>query len=276
MQKVTEMKLPYFPFYGGDFLLKTGHLTKPEIGVYLILLIHQWSKGYLNSDPNRLPIECVDEWAMIEPFFPLCDDGNRRNPRLELERSKITEAREKQRLAGIKGADRRWGNHSNPNGVAIDNPTKYPNSETIASSDSESDSESDKEPEKNKDSINEALLPFLSIAAKFHDTQAKNWPKQTVFKTSLRAKTDLTGADALEKLHRLDGWSMDEISDLLEWIPDDEFWRVNIRSLGNIRKKSNRNDAKKIENAQASMQRSPKEKSTAEYLKEARDKQGSE
>ncbi len=264
MQKVTEMKLPYFPFYASDFLSDTEELTNAEAGAYVRLLIHQWKNKSLPKLLTGKLLCYLDEWPNIEQYFPLCDDARRRNPRLEKEREKIISRREKQSEGGKKSASQ---NKLAPKLLNKLAPKLPPN---IA----ESESESDKESEKNKDSINEALLPFLSLAAKFHDTQAKNWPKQTVFKTSLRAKTDLTGADALEKLHRLDGWSMDEISDLLEWIPEDEFWRVNIRSLGNIRKKSSRNDAKKIENAQASMQRNPKEKSITDLVNEARERQG--
>ena len=128
------MKLPYFPFYGGDFLLKTGELTNAEVGAYIRLLIHQWANGSINGDPNRLPNGCANEWPMLEQFFPLCHDGRRRNPRLERERVSITEYKEKQRLAGIKGADIRWGKDNDPNGDPIGDPNAILSSSSSSSS----------------------------------------------------------------------------------------------------------------------------------------------
>ena len=124
------MKLPYFPFYVGDFLLKTGELTHAEVGAYLRLLIYQWSNGSLNGDPNRLPINCANEWPMIEQYFPICDDGRRRNSRLEDERIKISQLRENQRLAGIKGANKRWNLGDDTNGDPNGDPNGIPESES--------------------------------------------------------------------------------------------------------------------------------------------------
>ncbi len=144
------MKLPYFPLYGGDFLLKTGELTNAEVGAYIRLLIHQWANGSINGDPNRLPIGCANEWPELEKYFPLCDDGRRRNPRLERERTAITDRREKQRLAGIEGAKKRWGDDGDPNGNPNRVPIDNPNSKAIVSSDSSSDSSSEENPLPNK------------------------------------------------------------------------------------------------------------------------------
>ena len=119
----------------------------------------------------------------------------------------------------------------------------------------------DKTEKEEESTIPEGLLLFHTLAVEFHDIQAKNFPKQTVLKASQRKSADIAGANTLERLHRIDGWSIDDIKTLLKWIPGDDFWCPNIRSLGSIRKLSP-NGSKKIENAQASMLRNPPDQST--------------
>jgi uncharacterized protein YdaU (DUF1376 family) len=94
----------WFPFYPGDFARDTMHLTAEETGVYLRLLCHQWVKGSIPEDPARLQRitqanqETID--LVVEEYFP-----GHRNRRLEEERSRALEKREKARQSALK----RWG-----------------------------------------------------------------------------------------------------------------------------------------------------------------------
>lgn len=116
---------PAFQFYARDFADGTAHLLPEEVGVYMRLLIHQWSKGGVPTDPRRLKqITGSDEaviCAVLDEFFTICDGDQRRNKRLEAIRDEQAEYRESLSNRGRLGAEKRWGNgrsNSQANGPA--------------------------------------------------------------------------------------------------------------------------------------------------------------
>ncbi len=248
---VNNMEAPAFQFYASDFMGSTGEWTDEEVGRYLRLLCHEWMNGSISVNPVRHVNggTSPEIWAVIKIKF--IDDGNGRliNKRLEETRQKQTAYKQRQSNAGKKSAAARKSTTVVTEQATGKQPPLQPNDqpELNSSSSSSSLSSSDKD-----SSMSEALLPFYLMAIEFHDIQTKNFPKQTIFKKSLRGKADRTGAATLEQLHRIDGWTMDEIAAMLKWIPSDDFWSAQIRSLGNIRNLS-KNGSKKIENAQVSM-----------------------
>lgn len=90
-------KPPAFQFYPDDFIGGTVALTTVEVGAYVRLLCYQWGQGKI---PDAK--EAVDRIAgapvtdQVLSKFP-----NGRNKRLELERKKQKDYREKQRLNGL-------------------------------------------------------------------------------------------------------------------------------------------------------------------------------
>jgi uncharacterized protein YdaU (DUF1376 family) len=48
------MNLPYMPFFVGDYLKETRHLTTEEHGAYLLLIMQYWVKGGLPDDDSQL------------------------------------------------------------------------------------------------------------------------------------------------------------------------------------------------------------------------------
>jgi uncharacterized protein YdaU (DUF1376 family) len=46
--------LPYMPFFVGDYLKETRHLTLEEHGAYFHLIIEYWAKGCLADDDAQL------------------------------------------------------------------------------------------------------------------------------------------------------------------------------------------------------------------------------
>ena len=96
------MRPPAFQFYADDFLAGTLELSQAEVGSYIRLLCHQWNRGSIPVEPEkqqRLAGGPVSDDVLAK--FPVWDDGIRRNRRLEEERAKQAEFREKQRQKGI-------------------------------------------------------------------------------------------------------------------------------------------------------------------------------
>jgi len=109
------MQRPWMPFYWGDYLRDTAHLSTLQHGAYLLLIGHYWSHGGLPDDEAQLanitkmsPQAWRANRKIIQQFFI----GNWRHKRIdaELERHRIMIA--KRVAAGSKGgtisAIKRW------------------------------------------------------------------------------------------------------------------------------------------------------------------------
>lgn len=75
--------------------------------------------------------------------------------------------------------------------------------------------------------------------------------------------------DVVEKLIRLDGYSLDDIKGAMRWAVKDSFWSSNARSLAQLRKKSQSNGLTKFQNIYTAWKGNgqedlPKKKSNAE------------
>ena len=105
----------WMPLYIGDYLADTMHLTGPEHGAYLLLLMHSWRTGPLPDDDRQLAAIARTEaaaWrrmsATIRAFFTAVDGGLVQG-RLERERERQTGKIEQRRAAGKASAERRKG-----------------------------------------------------------------------------------------------------------------------------------------------------------------------
>lgn len=105
------MNAPAFQFYADDFLAGTSDMTTEEVGAYIRLLCHQWNKGGITADKERLSImagECKPSAiAHVMARFVKCEDGLFRNERMEQEREKQRAYREKQSANGKLSAEAR-------------------------------------------------------------------------------------------------------------------------------------------------------------------------
>jgi uncharacterized protein YdaU (DUF1376 family) len=109
-------KAPAFQLYANDFLAGTQNLTDAEVGLYLRLLLVQWNIGSLPNDDEELlcygrPDKQPTRLDRVKAKFSPGEDGQLRNQRLERERQKQAEFREKRSMAGRLGAQKRWQNH---------------------------------------------------------------------------------------------------------------------------------------------------------------------
>lgn len=131
------VKSPAFQIYPADFLADQNTLvmSAAEVGAYWLLLCVCWRE---NGLPNslfdlaaiaRIPLSRFKKsWeARIQRCFVLREDGKWTHKRLQEERDKQIDNREKRKVAGAKGATERWQTDSN----AITEP-KPNHSEPIA------------------------------------------------------------------------------------------------------------------------------------------------
>jgi uncharacterized protein YdaU (DUF1376 family) len=101
----------YLPLYVRDFLTSTIGWTAEERGHYLTLLMIQWDRGSLPAeakDLERLSPGVCECWSVLAGKFPVCDDGTRRNSKLEEHRFRCVEIREKRSHAARAAASGRW------------------------------------------------------------------------------------------------------------------------------------------------------------------------
>jgi uncharacterized protein YdaU (DUF1376 family) len=103
----------YIPFFGRDFYASTAMWKAEEVGHYIRLLVIQWDSGSLPSEIERLEFvspgvgKC---WALLQTKFPVCEDGHRRNLRMEEHRAKAAEIKAKREDAGRVGGSKRQAN----------------------------------------------------------------------------------------------------------------------------------------------------------------------
>jgi uncharacterized protein YdaU (DUF1376 family) len=103
----------YIPFFGRDFYASTAMWTAEEVGHYIRLLVIQWDSGGLPSELERLELVSPGVsrvWPLLSGKFPACDDGLRRNPRMEEHRAKAFELKELRSQAGREGGSKSQAN----------------------------------------------------------------------------------------------------------------------------------------------------------------------
>ena len=87
--------MKWFPFYPGDYLRDTGHLTAAEHGAYLLLLIHYMANGGLPADERiiqRITKLSAPNWARSRSTLRgLFSDDTWRHERCDAELTKAIE-----------------------------------------------------------------------------------------------------------------------------------------------------------------------------------------
>jgi uncharacterized protein YdaU (DUF1376 family) len=110
-------KSPAFSFYAKDFLTGTATMSLAERGAYATLLAHQWDAGSVPGDDmaklSRLlgvtPTQARKLWDVVGSKFTSAAAGYV-NPRLEEERGKQQDRRQKLAENGSKGGARTQAN----------------------------------------------------------------------------------------------------------------------------------------------------------------------
>jgi len=113
----------WMPLYIRDYLVDTMHLTAEQHGCYLLLLMHQWTRGSIPSDMQGLrnicrlggdPEHFSSIWNILRPFFS--DNGDSFvQQRLAVEKEKSEGRRSERSKSGSLGAIRKWGTEEERN-----------------------------------------------------------------------------------------------------------------------------------------------------------------
>jgi len=125
--------------------------------------------------------------------------------------------------------------------------SKVKNNRSLPSDVEEDESEDESENEEKPDYPDWCL----EVSEQFHAYQHQEHP--TLLK-QVNEQVILNGADQLDKLERIDGYTPETIEEALQFAVMDEFWQLQIISLNGIRKKSKSNGNMKFVNLLASMQ----------------------
>lgn len=109
---------PAFQFYGADFVSDTLDLTTEQKGAYLLLLIHQWQRGFVPQSPEaRAQIAGVPAarmgaiWAALGDRFRASENGFQ-NRRLERVREDARLYHEGRSTSARVAAETRWAQKS--------------------------------------------------------------------------------------------------------------------------------------------------------------------
>lgn len=125
---------PCFQFYPADFIgsAKVSLMTAEEIGAYFLLLMLDWQGNGFAFNETRLakwcrltPIEFTLAWEGVLKECFVEHDGRWWNPRLEVERNKQTDWREKSSRGGKVSASRPRDNQGRYQPPAT-SPANYP------------------------------------------------------------------------------------------------------------------------------------------------------
>jgi uncharacterized protein YdaU (DUF1376 family) len=111
--KIIDEKLDWFPFQWQRFLIGTWGMTTEEIGAYLLMLIHEWDKGFVPAEEGELKKICKVPVKKLQNVLKKFKNINGKlyNDTLEIIRIEQVEKHLKNSNRGSKGAKSRWDKH---------------------------------------------------------------------------------------------------------------------------------------------------------------------
>jgi len=106
---------PWMPFYIGDYLAATTHLSTVQHGAYVLLICAYWQRGELPDDDEQLARICgltLSEWKRHRPILRQLFKEGWRHGRVERELASAAEKYERRANAGKLGNKVRWGDRN--------------------------------------------------------------------------------------------------------------------------------------------------------------------
>jgi uncharacterized protein YdaU (DUF1376 family) len=188
MSEESKRKAPAFQFYADDFLAGTSDMSAEEVGGYIRLLCHQWTKGGIPNDPERVAriaglmgSPCV---GYVMAKFRLSDGHTLKNERLEKVREEQNAFKSRQSAAGTNGAAKRWNkcpDDGDPNGVAMATPMATPMAGAWPEHSSPSPSPSDTDTKKTQRDLPPELEAFrLRVGALIKRRPMTQWSTKEI------------------------------------------------------------------------------------------------
>lgn len=124
----------WMPFFIGDYIADTMHLSATDHGIYLLLIFAYWRNGGpLRDDPLELAAiakRSQTEWqtdsVRIGRFFQI-GDGVWRHKRIDAEIAKAEARVSARKKASAAGNNARWGNSEDPKRTPSGIPNGVPN-----------------------------------------------------------------------------------------------------------------------------------------------------
>lgn len=225
-------KDPAFLFYPGDFLIGTAELTNEEVGQYIRILAYMHQKGRLKEETIRLLLGSISD--NLKCKFGIDDNGFWYNERLEKEIEKRRNFYNSRLENGRKG-----GRPKTTKNPIKTEPEPNPNLRV------------------NRNKIeNKDINPEIELLVKdFYKYQESINPKLVNVNDSLIKSS----VDTIDKLIRIDDFTLDEIKTVLSFVVKDDFWSKQILSLASLRNKG-KNGNTKFVNAKLSIKKSLSEK----------------
>lgn len=108
MAKENTRKLPFMPFYPGDYLRDTRHLSTLQHGAYFLLILEYWIKGGLPNDDNllaRIAGLAHRDWLKMRPIISKFFQQGWIHQRIDVEIEKAKDKSIKRAEAGKRGGD---------------------------------------------------------------------------------------------------------------------------------------------------------------------------
>jgi hypothetical protein len=160
------ISVPYFPFYPSDWLSdeKIQSMSMEGEGVYIHLLAIEWREGSIPADRSAIVMLCKGrDSSAIEEALTCFRPHPRKigrlfNKRLEEERKKLSNFRKSKKIAGLKGANKRWHSHDLP---------------LAKNASSSSSSPSSSEEKKEEKRIGQTASPFDPLFSEFWSAYPK-------------------------------------------------------------------------------------------------------
>jgi uncharacterized protein YdaU (DUF1376 family) len=116
------MSFPFMPFYIGDHLRDTRHLTAEQQGAYLLLIFEYWSKGSLpDGDEHLARIASLSpaKWRKMKPVIQAFFYDSWHHKRIDAELAKAhaksrTNTARARKAATVRWAETEQREHADP------------------------------------------------------------------------------------------------------------------------------------------------------------------
>lgn len=125
----------WMPFFTGDYLKNTMHLSAEEHGAYLLMILHYWSHGKIKNDKKTLKNITKISSNKLKNIISFFDeiDGYLIHSTIERLKGEAIENKDKQRKRTEAATAARWGIKEDNDVSVTDSATESPSPSTSSS-----------------------------------------------------------------------------------------------------------------------------------------------